>query len=161
MDKSTFVISLDIYHGAFSLDQLSSILGEPPGPGSHSLGVPSVTGSRVWRETRWRVEDVTSDKHRIGESLEAMVLKGKHLRTLASKRRVRVDLVINIAAFFTTAACSLKVPHSAVLAIGRARMALLVDCYPCSEPPQRKLSLGRKKNYAPNKQPRSRRPKES
>jgi len=125
-----FSVSLDIISTDSSLKDLTAQLGLEPSEASHDRGSPRARKS-FWEETVWRLESDASASASLEVHCQDLLAKARAAGVLESIRRLqKAEALINIAAFFDTAMCTVTIPRVCLEAIRDYSFGLQVTCYP-------------------------------
>lgn len=125
-----FSISLDIISADSSLKDLTAQLGVEPSEASHDRGSPRARKS-VWEETVWRLESDVPASASLEAHCQSLLAKAQATGVLESICCLqKAEALINIAAFFDTAMCTVTIPRVCLEAIRDYSLGLQVTCYP-------------------------------
>jgi hypothetical protein len=128
----TFSVSLLVETSSLSLDELSSKLGRPHSPGSHTIGEPHVLekqGRPPWSKTVWRFNSGVSESAPVEDHLARLEvqLPPDELRALLpADCTVRLDIAI----FFDAVNVSLSISRRGMETIEAYKADLEVTGYP-------------------------------
>ena len=125
-----YSVSLDDISADSSLADLTAQLGVEPSDASHDRGSPRARKS-VWEETVWRLESDAPASASLEVHCQSLLAKAQAAGVLESIRRLqKAEALINIAAFFDTAMCTVTIPRGCLEAIREYSLGLEVTCYP-------------------------------
>jgi hypothetical protein len=131
-----FLVDLEIVSSTCSLQELSHLIGAPPGSGSHARGEPAAAG-RVWEQTVWRLSSNAGETAELERHLEDLGERAEELGLL-DPEKLPSDLIrtLRVAVLHDGASCSVEFSSVALFRFLAARFNLEVSLYPTAGGPE-------------------------
>ena len=126
-----YSVFLDVVSTELRLQDLTERIGMKPSDSAHDLGSPRILRGGVWTETVWRLESDAPETAPLEDHCRNVLTQARSGGVLEAIHHLQgIRALINIAAFFDTAMCTVTIPAVCLEALRDYPLGLEVTCYP-------------------------------
>jgi hypothetical protein len=133
-DLPRYSVSLQVISEHRALAELSALLSQQPGPGSHDTGTPR-PGGRTWRYSVLRVPAGDRRYASIDESLQSLDAVVRSPRFEGLRSLSDIELIFDVAVFATAYAPTLRLSQEVLTWIVSHGLTLELSIYPTEDSP--------------------------